>query len=1791
MVFATPSDAGEGTPQYHDGDWVVAGSESYTNEIIILKGNLTVPVGTALTLINTTVSMDCSFPGEYHIEVLGTMILQDGGDGIAPIDPTDSDPSIITANNTANRPGFMVRDGATFDAQNSIIEYVGVQHYGIAGLLQGGNIPEDDFTVWNNIRNGSFRITIDGVSEDISDVDFSSAVSIPGVAAIIQQAIRNVGTGGFNTAICQWFGGAFQIMSGTTNVDGKTVFNSTVAMLEPHSLGIGTDISGITESQQAILTGGLAADTNMARWNAVTDGSFQITIDGTTHDIATLSFAAAGDMDAVALTIQNAMQGMGGSFYNAGCEWVGGRFEFTSGATGAATIISALSPHSGGLGTDISGTMTSLGAVLEGDTDEEDNPLFWATVTDGEFAIDIAGNTQNIGPINFTGVVTMDDVALRIQNATRAIATPGFTGATCVWNGVRFIISSGAGTPVASISPCVPTGTGTDISGVAGSTFTAMLGTHPATFTNISLWNNITAGSFEIFMDGVSANITGLNFSAVTNMGEVAAILETAIQAVGTGGFAGATCAWAVSQFQITSGTTGLNPSVGPIQNNGIGDDISGETNGTWMGGFGMTDVQFPLKFWMDCTVDTASSPVYWWTDCAANGTLSMTPQRWWLDCAANATETPVHTTDIGIYINTDQASFENCLIRDNQNGLIFDSCLPASFLSNEIYDNNGIGMAVNRMSDPFHNITGTIWDNNFYSNNDALYLNGFNIDMGITNVSCHHSGGMGIGMVAENVLIADINDTDSYDNSDVGIYLEAGNDLTADMDQTDCSQMDGVGIYMYAGGDISSTLMNMKIHNNSFGIWSYSEGDQDSRIYDSFVMHNEAAQCDFPGNSPAALYYDSNFGELEVDVRGNHFMENLGTQGYGCYGFGWDAWNTTVTIVDNFFIGDANDCDYSYPEYGQLFYAFNLLDVVMADNEFISTVLYRWPPCFQLESDGDLVLEFLNNTYDDLGISWNPYPDLNVINAWASNNATITMNGNRMWMGSWDSKHPFYFDSDNIMDFTCNDNLIYYDRDLDDYFMYIHSDFGVRSVIHNNTFDIGKDTSGDTDIFDINSGGYIDMDITDNILDFDDMNHGDDIFDIYSVGNCTLNLLGNYIYSRRNWGGMESFFDSSSESDSHIQVADNHIFVYNDNEGMQSFFDTESTGCSNVLFTGNHIEVWQDYDGLSTFFDMNSGRNDVTIAGNHIDFHQYYGGDIDSLFDFDSPNGNNVSAMNNYINIYEYYDCMGYLFDLDSDGDNNLTLSGNELHLYQHNSGFDDIVEMEADGDSVANIMDNHIYLTNEYEGPNRILDSDSIGDNDVCITGNYIYIFISHQGMSTMFDIDSDNGNGDVTFSHNEIFYTSNNVEGISNAIFECDHDGTLIARIENNHIKTNNGNMDSFFSLDADVVNATIRNNHCYGRTRLEEGGIYVYANSAAIVIEKNRFEVSHFAKVTMVHLGVENNLEATVSDNYFKYDAEPLYDNNYGTPNSFVYLGSGGGSPGDVQADVTNNDLIINVYKSEGGVYSEAMLSIDADWELHTNVTGNRITFNHLVGDSPMLGGAIRIGANAENVYANLQGNIIRANLNKYSDYVKRAVLVVADNNITLNMEDNDIQAVWAPSVSEDDRAEFGVKIGEWGNNWGPSAQNIFLTTKNNIIGPGGKPTAFLVSAQNIVDVKMDGDVVRGALYGNFCGGESETYGNGITLLANEIHADIRNVDVYDNRGAGIYIRSQEDAVLNIADSTIHDNYWHGLFVMSVDGVVDGKGSITNVQITGNGGNPNGDLPSLGSAIYSFNANLD
>lgn len=93
---------------------------------------------------------------------------------------------------------------------------------------------------------------------------------------------------------------------------------------------------------------------------------------------------------------------------------------------------------------------------------------------------------------------------------------------------------------------------------------------------NLALFVAISDGSFAISIDGDAQDILAMDFSTgVTDMATAAAVIETALQAIASGGYAAATCTYEQGRFFIRSGTTGATSTISFLTPAASGTDIS----------------------------------------------------------------------------------------------------------------------------------------------------------------------------------------------------------------------------------------------------------------------------------------------------------------------------------------------------------------------------------------------------------------------------------------------------------------------------------------------------------------------------------------------------------------------------------------------------------------------------------------------------------------------------------------------------------------------------------------------------------------------------------------------------------------------------------------------------------------------------------------------------------------------------------------------------------------------------------------------------------------------------------------------------------------------------------------------------------------------------------------------------------------------------------------------------------------------------------------------------------------
>ncbi len=131
------------------GDWVVTGTESYYDEVIVLNGNLVVEDGGSLTFRNVTLQLNCTSDTHCNITI------QTGGEFYV------LEGSVITSVDSVNGYSFTVWPNSNFRMSYSELHYCGWDPSG--WHLMGLYILSDDAVVENCIisNNNFFGISLE----------------------------------------------------------------------------------------------------------------------------------------------------------------------------------------------------------------------------------------------------------------------------------------------------------------------------------------------------------------------------------------------------------------------------------------------------------------------------------------------------------------------------------------------------------------------------------------------------------------------------------------------------------------------------------------------------------------------------------------------------------------------------------------------------------------------------------------------------------------------------------------------------------------------------------------------------------------------------------------------------------------------------------------------------------------------------------------------------------------------------------------------------------------------------------------------------------------------------------------------------------------------------------------------------------------------------------------------------------------------------------------------------------------------------------------------------------------------------------------------------------------------------------------------------------------------------------------------------------------------------------------------------------------------------------------------
>jgi hypothetical protein len=223
---------------------------------------MTIPVS---TVVNVAIAIGATFPARKGFGTLNIVTAETGVIGIAERIRSYVNLDGVTADWGANTE--VVKAATAYFSQQPKPTSLRVStRYPTAqsAQLRGGAVI--DPTALLTVSDGSFTISIDGGTEDITGLDFSdSETTLDDIAASIQSALQAVGTGGYTSATCTHDGSRFYVNSGTTGI------SSTVQFLTPVDPASGTDVSSLLQMQQGegTKTDGIAAETITASLNAI----------------------------------------------------------------------------------------------------------------------------------------------------------------------------------------------------------------------------------------------------------------------------------------------------------------------------------------------------------------------------------------------------------------------------------------------------------------------------------------------------------------------------------------------------------------------------------------------------------------------------------------------------------------------------------------------------------------------------------------------------------------------------------------------------------------------------------------------------------------------------------------------------------------------------------------------------------------------------------------------------------------------------------------------------------------------------------------------------------------------------------------------------------------------------------------------------------------------------------------------------------------------------------------------------------------------------------------------------------------------------------------------------------------------------------------------------------------------------------------------------------------------------------------------------------------------------------
>ena len=289
------------------------------------------------------------------------------------------------------------------------------------------------------------------------------------------------------------FHGRATVVTGTGTVADLVNFHGRATVVT----GTGTVADLVNFHGRATVVTGTGTVASLTTLQGITSG----TVTFLSQTVTGLDFSSDTDLDGVASTLQTALRATSSTDLD--------NVEVDYDSTASAFVVT--------LPLDSSGVVPTASAAFTGD-DADELGLDTATIVNGVDAI-VSGTvtflSQTVTSLDFSSVTDYDGVASVLQTALRATSATSLDEVEVVYDGSAFVVtlpldSDGAATSVSAAF------TGDDADDLGLDTATIINGV-----------DAIVSGSVTF----LSQTLTGLDFSDVTDLDDVASTLQTALRA------------------------------------------------------------------------------------------------------------------------------------------------------------------------------------------------------------------------------------------------------------------------------------------------------------------------------------------------------------------------------------------------------------------------------------------------------------------------------------------------------------------------------------------------------------------------------------------------------------------------------------------------------------------------------------------------------------------------------------------------------------------------------------------------------------------------------------------------------------------------------------------------------------------------------------------------------------------------------------------------------------------------------------------------------------------------------------------------------------------------------------------------------------------------------------------------------------------------------------------------------------------------------------------------------------